>query len=65
MTNDNGRPFDRAALVAGIVFIFFGLMFLLEALGAFDLNPGQLWAILLIGLGVAVLFGERRPSSRA
>lgn len=65
MTNRERRTLDRGALVTGLVLIAYGVMFLLEAVGVYDLEPGQLWAILLIGLGVAVLFGERRPSSRA
>ncbi len=65
MTNRERRTLDRGALVTGLVLIAYGVMFLLEAVGVYDLEPGQLWAILLIGLGVAVLFGGRGPDPEA
>lgn len=41
--------------MAGLTFAVIGLLLLLEALGAFDLPAGVVPAVLLIGLGLAVL----------
>ncbi len=43
------------ALAMGVFFVLTSGVFLLEAAGAWDLGPGQIWPLLLIGLGVAVL----------
>ncbi len=43
------------ALAVGVFFVLMGGVFLLEAAGAWDLGPAQVWPLLLIGLGVAVL----------
>jgi hypothetical protein len=52
----------RGALIGGILFVAAGIIFLLEALEAFDLEPEVLWPGLLIALGVAIAFGGRsRP----
>jgi hypothetical protein len=57
------RSTNRAALVGGSFFIVAGVLFLLDRLGAFDLELRVLAPILLIALGAAVLLGGRRPSS--
>lgn len=56
---------NRASLVAGIFFIVAGTMFLLERLGAFELELRVLAPVLLMAIGVAVLLGGRgrRPSA--
>jgi hypothetical protein len=56
---------NRASLVAGIFFILAGTMFLLERLGAFELELRVLAPVLLMAIGVAVLLGGRgrRPSA--
>lgn len=47
----------RRALVSGLVFIALGVLFLLEALGVYELSPSTLWPILFIVLGIGVLAG--------
>jgi hypothetical protein len=47
----------RRALVTGLVFIGLGVMFLLEAIGWYQLAAGTLWAVLLIAVGVGVMAG--------
>jgi hypothetical protein len=48
---------QRRALVAGFIFLALGVMFLLEALGLYEIAPTLLWPLLLIALGVGVLSG--------
>lgn len=48
---------QRRGLVAGVIFVALGLMFLLEALEVYELAPTTLWPVLLIALGVGVLAG--------
>lgn len=48
---------QRRALVAGLIFIALGVVFLLEALGVYELSPSALWPILFIVLGIGVLAG--------
>jgi hypothetical protein len=45
----------RARLVAGATFALVGALLLLDAAGAFDLPAGALPAVLLLGLGLALL----------
>ncbi|MBX5443777.1 DUF5668 domain-containing protein [Sphaerobacter sp.] len=50
---------DRGAVISGLVFIVLGGLFLLDRLGTIDFRVVYVWPILLIGLGLAVLFGGR------
>lgn len=50
-------PSRRRALVSGLVFVALGIMFLLEAVGVYEMAPSTLWPILLIALGFGVLSG--------
>lgn len=53
------------SVVAGLVFVALGVIFLLDAVGTLDLAARHVWPMLLIGLGMAVLAGgsgERRPT---
>jgi len=46
---------DRGAIISGLVFIAFGVLFLLDRLNVFTLRARFLWPIVLIALGVAVI----------
>ncbi len=48
---------ERRGIVAGLLFIILGVIFLLEALEVFEMAPTTLWPILLIALGLGVLAG--------
>jgi hypothetical protein len=48
---------QRRALVAGLLFIALGVVFLLEALEVFEIPPTTLWPLLLVALGLGVLAG--------
>ncbi|MDJ0924015.1 MAG: DUF5668 domain-containing protein [Acidimicrobiia bacterium] len=48
---------QRRALVGGILFVLLGILFLLEALEVYELEPATLWPLLLVALGIAVLAG--------
>lgn len=50
---------DRGALIAGALFVALGVLFLLDHYAVFDFRAIYVWPILLIGLGVAVMFGGR------
>jgi len=47
----------RGALASGIFFILAGVAFLLDSLEVWTLRPAQLWPMLIIGLGVALVIG--------
>ena len=49
-------------LVAGVLFIALGILFLLDTLGTVDLQTEVLLAVLLIALGGAVIFSARGRS---
>jgi hypothetical protein len=57
---------SAGALVAGTVLLVVGVVLLLGNAGLIDLDPGVVWAVLLIAMGVAVmawaLVGRRRPA---
>ena len=48
---------QRRAVASGLIFVALGGMFLLEALGVYEIAPSTLWPILLIALGIGVLSG--------
>jgi hypothetical protein len=61
----NPRP-DRLSLVAGLVFVAAGIVFLLDALDVWNLRGDYLVPIALIVLGVVVVASgwparDRRP----
>jgi hypothetical protein len=56
----NQNRFSMSALVFGLVFIALGTLFLLDELDVFDLNPVYVIPILLIGLGIGIIAGNRR-----
>lgn len=45
----------RARLAAGLTFVVLGALLLLDGAGAFDLAAGVIPALLLLGLGVALI----------
>ena len=47
------------ALVAGLLFIALGVLFLLDRAGNINLDVRWIWPLLLIGLGVAGLVRSR------
>ena len=47
----------RRGIISGLVFLALGVMFLLEALDLYALNPSLLWPVLLLALGIGVLSG--------
>ncbi|HEX9410155.1 MAG TPA: DUF5668 domain-containing protein [Actinomycetota bacterium] len=56
--------YNRSALVAGLVFVVLGVVFLLEQLDVFDLRPGYVWPVVLIAIGAAILASGIRSSRR-
>ena len=58
------RDVDTGALGWGLLFLAAGMAFLLDALGAWDLQARYVWPGLVIGLGLAVLFGAMSPHRR-
>ena len=65
-TGDGTRRLDRLSLVAGVLFVLAGVVFLLDALGLWELRGDYLVPLGLIVLGLAVaasglpLGGRRR-----
>ena len=57
--------FDRAALIAGLIFIALGTLYLLEEIGVIDVSSGFVVPVALIGLGIGLLLGRggRAPRS--
>jgi hypothetical protein len=52
---DGPRRVDRLSLVAGVLFVLAGIVFLLDALGVWRLRGDYLVPLGLIVLGLAVL----------
>src|SRR5688572_8265942 len=57
MNTSDVRP---GRVLAGVVFTLTGLGFLLDSLGAWQLDAVFLWPIILIGIGVSFLLGRAR-----
>ena len=62
----SGRRVDRLSLVVGVLFALAGVVFLLDALGVWELRGDYLVPVGLIVLGLVVLasdwpLGSRRP----
>jgi Domain of unknown function (DUF5668) len=51
------RSHNRSALIAGLIFVVIGVVFLLEQLDVYELRALYVWPVVLIALGVAVLLG--------
>jgi hypothetical protein len=51
------RRIDTTGIVAGIIFIVIGAVFLLDRLDVWDLDFAIVWPIVLIALGGLVLLG--------
>jgi len=56
--------YNRSALVAGLVFVVLGVVFLLEQLDVFYLRPGYMWPVVVIASGAAILASGIRSSRR-
>lgn len=48
---------NMGSLIAGLVFIILGVLFLLDNLGVFEVSFAVIWPIVLIGVGLALLLG--------
>lgn len=55
----NETGIDRGTLITGFLFIVIGALFLLDRLDVWTVRAVYIFPILLIGLGLAVLFGGR------
>jgi hypothetical protein len=55
------RDPNPGALVAGLLFIVLGGLFLADRAGRIDLDIRWVWPVLLIGLGIAGLVRSRAP----
>jgi Domain of unknown function (DUF5668) len=49
-----------SGMVAGLLFMALGVLFLLDTLGTVDLRPSLLLPAVLIAVGVAVILTARR-----
>ena len=58
------RSYNRAAAIAGLVFVGLGIVFLLEALNVFELRARYVWPVVLIVIGAAILANGIRSSRR-
>lgn len=58
------RDFNVTSLVAGIVFIVLGVLFLLDRLGVLTLSGQYVWPIVLVAIGIAIIFGGERRRHR-
>ena len=55
------RDPNPGAIVAGVLFIALGVVFLVARLHGIDLDVRWVWPFLLIGLGIAGLVRSRAP----
>lgn len=56
--------YNRPALVAGLVFVALGVLFLLEQLDVFDLKAAYVWPVVLIAIGATIVASGLRSSRR-
>lgn len=54
------RDLNATSLIAGIVFIVLGVLFLLQRLGVLALSGRYVWPIVLVAVGVAIILGGGR-----
>jgi len=54
----------RTSLIAGLLFVALGVLFLLDALDAINLKGAYVWPVALIVVGLAVLWGGLSASRR-
>ena len=52
--------FDAGGLVAGVLFVVLGVLFLLDELDVWELDAALVWPLVLIGLGLAIGLGALR-----
>jgi hypothetical protein len=50
---------DLTSLIAGLLFVGLGALFLSDRAGLFELEARWVWPALLIGLGIALLASGR------
>ncbi len=50
---------DATALIAGVLFLGLGALFLADRISSFDVEARWVWPALLIGLGAALLAAGR------
>jgi len=50
---------NPGAIVAGVLFIALGIVFLVDQIGGVDIDAQWIWPTLLIGLGIAGLVRSR------
>jgi ABC-type cobalamin transport system permease subunit len=55
---------DHAALVAGVVFVVLGVAFLLDQLDVWEVRLAPLLAVVLVGLGLALMVGRSPRRTR-
>lgn len=53
--------FDAGGIVAGLVFVALGVVFLLDRLEVWDLRFDVVWPAVLVGVGVLVVLGALLP----
>ena len=46
--------------VFGLVFVLFGIGYLLDLSGAWDIRPIRLWPVVLIAVGAVIVLTARR-----
>lgn len=51
-------PIKGSRVVAGLLFIWLGVSFLLESLGVWSIDPVAVWPLLLMALGTSMLVGR-------
>ena len=54
------RDSNTTSLIAGIVFIVLGVLFLLDRLGVLALSGRYVWPVVLVAIGVAIMVGSGR-----
>jgi uncharacterized membrane protein len=54
------RDLNITSLIAGVVFIVLGVLFLLERLNVLVVSSQYVWPIVLVALGIAIIVGGER-----
>lgn len=48
--------------VFGLIFVLFGIGYLLDLAGIMDVRPGRLWPVVLIAIGAVIALSARSSS---
>jgi len=56
---------DKGKMIWGILFVLFGLAFLLANFGMISWDVGKLWPLILVVIGIGILLKDEKKQNKA